>query len=99
MQSKDRSYLRSQAQTLDPIVMVGKNGESEAVRLALVEALEFHELVKVRFQTLKDQVKQISESLAISTNSTLVATTGFTAVFYKQNPNPQKRIYRLPSRY
>lgn len=85
--SKQRAQFRSQAQSLSPVVMVGHEGISEAVVNALNEALEHHELVKVRFQDFKEETKQLSEELEAKTESTLIATTGFTAVFYKKQEN------------
>ena len=86
MTSKRRAELRSQAQTLSSIVMVGHDGITDGVVSALDSALTDHELVKVRFQDFKEQTKDLSASLAEKTSSTLVATTGFTAVFYRRNP-------------
>lgn len=93
LSSKDRAYLRSEAQELSPVVYIGKNGLTDSVAAALDEALSAHELVKVRFQASKDETRPISETLAEKTESTLVATTGFTAVFYRRNPDPEKRKY------
>ena len=95
LKSRDRAYLRSEAQTLSPVVYVGKNGLTESVETALDEALEAHELVKVRFQNSKDEAGKISADLADMTASALVAVTGFTAVFYRQATDPAKRKYRL----
>lgn len=93
LKSKDRAYLRSEAQTIDPVVYIGKNGLTDSVTAALDDALEAHELVKVRFQASKEETRGISESLAEKTGALLVATTGFTAVFYRRNPDPEKRKY------
>ena len=87
MTSKRRAALRSEAQKLQPIVMVGRDGVTESVINALSEALFCHELVKVKFQDFKDSTKELSIQLAEQTASDLVATTGFTAVFYKLNPD------------
>ena len=84
--SKFRSALRSEAQSISPIVMVGHEGITEGVVNALSEALTCHELVKVRFQDFKDMTKNLAIELSEKTNSLLVSTTGFTAVFYKENP-------------
>ena len=86
MTSKRRSELRSLAQSLNSIVMVGHDGITDGVVGALDSALTDHELVKVRFQDFKEQTKDLSNDLAQKTSSTLVATTGFTAVFYRRNP-------------
>ena len=86
MTSKFRAQLRSQAQTISPVVMVGHEGITEGVVSALDAALTDHELVKVRFQDFKEMVRDLSTELAGTTRSTLVSTTGFTAVFYRKNP-------------
>lgn len=93
--SQDRAFLRGEAQVIDPVVMVGKEGGTPAVVAALSEALKAHELVKVRFQNHKDEVKDISFLLAEQTASVLVAVTGFTAVFYKRSEDPEKRRYNI----
>ncbi len=87
--SKQRAAFRSQAQSLSPIVMVGHDGVSEAVVAALNEALECHELVKVKFQDFKEETKELSLRLEQETDSTLIATTGFTAVFYRKSEKNQ----------
>ena len=84
--SKERATLRSKAQSLAPVVMVGHDGITEGVVEALDKALTDHELVKVRFQDFKEQTKDLSNELASKTDSLLVSTTGFTAVFYRKNP-------------
>ena len=94
--SKQRAYLRGEAQTIDPIVMIGKDGLTENVTVALDEALTHHELVKVKFQQYKEDVKEIAFRCAELTSSVLVATTGFTAVFYRMKENSEERIYSLP---
>ena len=86
MTSKYRAQLRSQAQSLNPVVMVGHEGITEGVIAALDAALTDHELVKVRFQDFKEMVRDLSVQLANKTGSALVSTTGFTAVFFRNNP-------------
>ena len=86
MTSKTRAELRSQAQSLNPVVMVGHEGITDGVVAALDSALTDHELVKVRFQDFKEQTRDLSNDLAKKTTSALVSTTGFTAVFYRKNP-------------
>ncbi len=87
--------MRSQAQQLDPVVYVGKDGFTDGVVSALDAALDSHELVKVRFTGSKDEVRTISSSLEEATGSTLVAVIGFTAVFFRQDPESPDRIYRI----
>lgn len=91
LKSSQRAKLRALAQPLSPVVMIGKEGFTEAVSLALSEALEAHELVKVKFQANKDEVSSITKELEKATESSLVAVTGFTAVYYKESSDPDKR--------
>ena len=95
LRSYQRAFLRSKAQQLDPVVYVGKDGFTPGVVGALDEALTAHELVKVRFQNSKDEIKEISAQLESATHSTLVAITGFTAVFFRQDEKSEDRIYRI----
>ena len=95
LKSYQRAFLRSRAQTLDPVVYVGKDGFTDGVAAALDAALTSHELVKVRFTGSKDDVREISSHLEKATSSTLVAITGFTAVFFRQDADAEDRIYRI----
>ncbi len=95
LKSYQRAFLRSKAQQIDPVVYVGKDGYSDGVRAALDAALSDHELVKVRFTGSKDDVEEISRALESATSSTLVAITGFTAVFFRQDEDSSERIYRI----
>ncbi|MBN7773080.1 ribosome assembly RNA-binding protein YhbY [Clostridium aminobutyricum] len=66
--SKQRSYLRSLAHNLDPIVFLGKGGLTENIIKEVEVNLEARELVKVKIQegcTLnpKDVANQIAEAL------------------------------------
>ena len=90
MTSKQRAALRSRAQSLSPIVMVGHDGITEGVIAALDQALTDHELVKVRFQDFKEMARDLSDELAVKTKSALISVTGFTAVFYRINPEKCK---------
>ena len=90
LKSYQRAFLRSQAQQLNPVVYVGKEGYTLGVSSSLDAAL-----VKVRFSNKKSEVEEISRKLEESTGSTLVAITGFTSVFFRQDPKSEDRIYRI----
>jgi len=94
MNSKERARLRGEAQSLSPVVMVGHEGITEGVINMLNQALYDHELVKVRFQDFKDMTKDLANELKAKTRSELIATTGFTAVFYRENPEKHKQAKR-----
>lgn len=93
MHSSVRAFLKAQAHPLKPIVMVGKGGLREQVVQALDDALASHELVKVKFQAHKDELRLIAESLAEQTKSELVSIIGFIATFYRGS---DEHLIRIP---
>lgn len=63
--SKERSNLRSMAQTIQPITQVGKGGISENLIKSLSDALEARELIKVSvLNNNDDDPKDIAVELA-----------------------------------
>ncbi len=94
----DRKWLRGKAHHLDPLVQIGKAGLSEGVLAATNEALEGHELVKVRFYDFKDEKRTISATLADRLGADLVGTIGNIAIFYRAHADPEKRKLQLPGR-
>ena len=93
---KQKSHLRSMANTLDAIIQVGKGGVTETVVSAVDQALTARELVKVRvLNNCLDSVDQVSAGLAKETASDLVQQMGKTILLYRANPeNP---VINLPS--
>ena len=84
-------HLKALAQRLDPLVRLGRQGVSEAWLRSLNEALEQHELVKVKFDEFKDQKKELAPQLAAQTASHLVMRVGNVVVLYRQQPDPARR--------
>ena len=84
-----RRHLRSLAQPLKPIVFVGEGGISPAVAKALDEALETHELVKVRLRQPGDK-KTAANELALVSGSALCGVVGHTVVLYRPHPSEPK---------
>ena len=85
MNSSVRSFLKTQAHELKPIVMVGKGGLDGRIIAATDAALLSHELVKVKFQAFKEEIRPLSEQLAQQTNSELVSIIGFIATLYRES--------------
>ncbi len=94
--SKQRKFLRSQAHHLDPLILVGKNGLTHALVRATAEALDDHELVKVRFNEFKDEKREIVDELTRRTGAEHVSLVGHVATLYRQHPEPEKRRIDLP---
>lgn len=85
------TQLKGMGQRLEPVVRVGHAGLSDAFIASLNQALEVHELVKVKFSDFKDQKKELSPKLAALTGSQLIMRVGNVAVLYREQPDPGKR--------
>lgn len=82
---KNRSYLRAEANQLDPIVHVGKDGITDSVIEQLDEALEDHELLKLRIlESTGRTTRSAAEELATATGAEVVQVIGGIAVLFRQ---------------
>lgn len=95
LSTKQRSCLAGMASTDAVVTHLGKGGPSAAFIQQLSALLAQHELIKVKFMDFKEEKKTIAADLAVSTKSELVRIIGNTAIFYKQNPDPEKRAIEL----
>lgn len=87
-----KTYLRGLGQTRADALKVGREGASAAVLKELAGLLATHELVKVRFVGAdRSERATLCEALAAGTESTCVGAVGHTALFYRQQPDPEKR--------
>lgn len=95
MTSKQRAYLRSLANTLEPIFQIGKSGISENLIQQLSDALDASELIKIHvLETAPDTAKNLGIEISNLTNSTLVQTIGNKITLFKQKEKNSK--YELP---
>ena len=78
--------LKAQAQRLKASLKVGKEGLTPAFLAALNEALNHRELLKVKFDDLKDQKKELTPLLAAKSHSHLVTRVGNVVVLYRPKP-------------
>mgnify|MGYP006279392423 CR=1 FL=1 len=84
LRGAEKRELKSRAQLLEPVVRVGAAGKTPAVLQSLNEALELHELVKVRFVGSKEEKRDLAGELAEETSSALVQIVGNVAVFFRR---------------
>ncbi|MGO9246343.1 MAG: YhbY family RNA-binding protein [Verrucomicrobiia bacterium] len=97
LSSRQTNQLRSLAQRLEPILHLGKAGVTDAFVASVDQALNDHELIKIKFTAFKDTKKPLAEEIATRTNSELVWIVGHVAVFYREQPDPAKRRVHLES--
>jgi RNA-binding protein len=77
---------KAQAQRLQATLKVGKEGLSPQFLAALDDALKHHELVKVKFDFLKEQKKELAPQLAEKSGSHLVTRGGNVVVLFRPKP-------------
>lgn len=91
MNSKERAYLRGLANNITSIFQVGKNGISDNFIKQIDDALEARELLKIHvLENSPEDIYDIANSLAKSTNSELVQTIGNKITLYRKKAKNSK---------
>ncbi len=84
--SKQRSNLRSMAQTLSPVTQVGKGGISENLISSLSDALDARELIKVSvLNNAEDDAAETATNLAEALGADVVEVKGKKIVLYRKS--------------
>ena len=97
MTSKQRSYLKGLAMTMDPIFQIGKSSVTPELTAAIAEALEARELIKITvLKNCLDDGKSIAQVLAERTRSEVVQVIGKKIVLYKPAKDESRRKIVLP---
>lgn len=92
---KQRSYLRSLANDLDPIFQIGKGGVSANVVRQFDDALEARELVKAAvLKNSEAGAKEVCEEIAGRTGAEIVQVIGNRFVLYREAR--EDRVIELP---
>ncbi len=91
MTSKDRSELKSYANSMESIGQVGKSGITDNLVKQTNDALEARELIKITvLETAPDSVNNIGIELSNKTNSELVQAIGRKIILYRKNEKESK---------
>lgn len=85
MTSKRRAFLRSKAMNLDTIIHIGKSSLTPEITIAIDEALEARELIKINIlKNCMDDIRSISELIAERTHSEIIQIIGRRIVIFRQ---------------
>ena len=84
--SQEKRKLKSEAQHLEPVVRVGKNGLTAAVLASVEQALTSRELIKIRFDQERDERDVLAAEIAKATGAALIMQVGKVAVFFRPKP-------------
>ena len=90
LSNAQKRYLRGLAHDLKPVVMVGAKGVGPSLLAELDQALEMHELLKVKVAAEdREQRDALIQSLLEPSGADLVARIGHVAVLYRRrSENP-----------
>lgn len=91
MTSKQRAYLKSLANGLEPIFQIGKSSLTPEFTEAIDEAFNTRELLKIAvLKNCIDDPKEIASIVAERTHSQVVQVIGKKIILYKPNrKNPK----------
>ncbi len=91
MTSKQRSYLKGLAMTMDPVFQIGKSGLTPEVTEAVRETFNARELVKISvLKNCMEQPEEMAQMLAERTGSHVVQVIGKKIVLYKESKDHKK---------
>ncbi len=89
--SKQRKNLEKIAHDLQPVVIVGGAGVTDGVVSMVENSLAAHELIKVKFNEYKDEIRELTANLCEKTDATLVRIIGFTAILFREAEEEEDR--------
>ncbi|BAE84951.1 ribosome assembly RNA-binding protein YhbY [Desulfitobacterium hafniense] len=92
---KQKGFLRSMGNEMDPILQIGKGGVTEAVIAQTDETLEARELIKGRvLPNSMEDVQRAAAELAERTSAELVQVIGRNFLLYRESK--KKPMIDLP---
>lgn len=93
--SKQRKNLEKLAHDLQPVVIVGGAGVTDGVISMVDNSLAAHELIKVKFNEYKDEIRDLTTELCEKTDATLVRIIGFTVILFREAEEKEDRKIKL----
>ncbi len=82
-----RKHLRGEAHHLDPLVRVGREGITLGIADAVNDALEAHELIKVRvLEGAPLKRAEAADALALACGAHVVGQVGRVVILYRRHP-------------
>lgn len=91
--SKQRAYLRGQANSIETILILGKGGIGDTVINQVDSALEARELIKGKvLENCQFSSREAADIISEKTNSDVVQVIGSKFVLYRKNEDEPKII-------
>lgn len=93
LKGKERSYLKSLSNTLEPILIIGKNGVTENVIKQLDDALEARELIKIKcLDNSGLDAKEVANDVVKVLKAEFVQSIGSKFTIYRKAKEPKINI-------
>ena len=91
LNKEQKKHLLSLSHNSDPVVWIGQNGLTENVLEEIENALEYHELIKVKIRVGEREVRdQVIDDTCAKTGSELVKKIGNVVTLYRRNKKKPK---------
>ena len=82
---KQKRHLRALGHSLSPVVMLGREGLSEAITTKTDAELEHHELIKIKCgESCLDPIGEVAAKLAEDCRAGVAQVIGRTALLYRR---------------
>lgn len=95
LSNKQKQHLKGLAHNLKPVVQLGQNGLTEGVLAEIENALDFHELIKVKVATSDREMKQlIIDAIVRETEAINVTKIGHIVVLFRASENNKIELPR-----
>jgi len=86
MTPAERKALMARAHRLDPVVMIGGKGLTDAVIAEIDRALKSHELIKIRAPAMeRDERAAAAKDICARTGAEVVQQVGKVLVLFRKN--------------
>lgn len=96
LNSKQRAYLKSLAQSIQPIFQVGKNDVGENMVKQISDALEARELIKLHvLENSMLNAREAADKISSLTGSEVVAVIGSKFILYRETHDEKRRQKRI----
>ncbi len=96
LNTRQRRQLRGLGHTLSPVVSIADAGLKDTVIAATEEALNAHELIKIKMRSgSKERNQTLLDDLCSKTQATFVSKIGFTALLFRRNKDKDNQKIEL----
>ena len=93
LSSKAKKKLRAAAHSIKPSIIIGKEGASSSSIDSIDKILDIKELIKIKFNSYKDQKNKIINYIAEKLDAVVVGRIGNIVILFRQTPEIHKRKF------